>query len=105
MAMTQHTITGLPNADLYKHFHGDELHEHDGGSIPHNHVMPGKQAGQDKQATGIVKGVSISTLILLAVCIFIGWHVIPAEMSKGSMPPACQLLGGQWDMWNGWQCG
>ncbi len=27
------------------------------------------------------------------------------EQVKDSPPPACQLLGGQWDIWDGWTCG
>ncbi len=27
------------------------------------------------------------------------------ELTRGDVPVACQIFGGSWDVWNGYQCG
>jgi hypothetical protein len=50
------------------------------------------------------KLVAIVALLLLAA-LFIGGHVIPALQTQNTPPAACQLLGGHWSIWSGWNCG
>jgi hypothetical protein len=47
----------------------------------------------------------VGSLIAILLAAFVAAHVINAEMSKNSPPVSCQLLGGHWDIWNGWRCG
>ena len=49
-------------------------------------------------------GAFVATV--LAVLLALGlWHVYENYQSKDNPPASCQLLGGHWDIWNGWQCG
>lgn len=36
--------------------------------------------------------------------LFVAFHVGGAEMAKSNPPLSCQLLGGTWNIWSGWQC-
>jgi hypothetical protein len=51
------------------------------------------------------KGVSVIGVVLIVALLFAGYHVWHAESTKSSAPVSCQLLGGHWDIWNGWTCG
>ena len=54
------------------------------------------------------KGTNGRVLVILAVAallLWAGYHVLEAEVTKGTPPAACQLLGGTWDIWSGWRCG
>jgi uncharacterized membrane protein YadS len=44
-------------------------------------------------------------LAVVAVVLFVGYHVLEAEATKSTPPAACQLLGGHWNIWGGWRCG
>lgn len=50
-------------------------------------------------------GCLIAALLIVFIAVYVGSHVLSAESSKGSPPAACQLVGGHWDLWNGWRCG
>jgi hypothetical protein len=50
-----------------------------------------------------LRRVLIAVAILLVV-IWGGWKVMNNEAVKNSPPAACQLLGGHWNVWDGWQC-
>lgn len=44
--------------------------------------------------------------VVLAVLLALGlWHEIGVFASKGNPPVSCQLAGGQWNVFTGWQCG
>lgn len=64
--------------------------------LPESDRMPRRYSGWGRE-------IMASLVILLAL--FIGWHVVPAWLSKDNAPIACQFDGGQWSIWNGWQCG
>jgi hypothetical protein len=42
--------------------------------------------------------------VLLALALVIGYRIVPALLSAGSPPAACQLTGGHWSLWSGWRC-
>ena len=45
-------------------------------------------------------------LIVFAVLVSLGiWHEISIFGTRNNPPVSCQLLGGQWNMFTGWQCG
>lgn len=50
-------------------------------------------------------GVTVVGVILIVLVLWAGYHVVHAEMTKSAPPVSCQLLGGQWNIWNGWVCG
>ena len=50
-------------------------------------------------------GLTVGGVILIVLAVWAAIHVISAETSKDSPPAACQLIGGHWDIWNGWRCG
>lgn len=43
-------------------------------------------------------------LVVLLLVIWAGYKVESNEAAKHSPPAACQLLGGHWSIWDGWQC-
>jgi hypothetical protein len=43
--------------------------------------------------------------LAILAAVFIAWHVVPALAAKDNPPLACQLAGGHWSIWSGWQCG
>ena len=49
--------------------------------------------------------ITVVGVIFIVLALWAGIHVFNALTSKNSPPAACQLLGGQWDIWNGWRCG
>jgi hypothetical protein len=76
-----------------RHLHGNHVHDHPGGQVPHDHGPPPR---------------SRAWLAWLAVCLVVAYgavRIVSNEASHGAPPAACQLLGGSWDIWNGWRCG
>ena len=73
-----------------RHYHGRKFHDHSGGEAAHDHARPWKW---------IALGIVLAVLVLMAVT-----HVISAMETHDSPPAACQLLGGSWNLWNGWRC-
>lgn len=53
--------------------------------------------------------IKIPGWVILAVsCLLVLWigsHVVTALASHPHPPDLCYLLGGRWDIWNGWRCG
>ncbi len=59
-----------------------------------------RQVGQPSgHPVAIVLGV-----VLVLLGLWAGYRVLHAEAVKGNPPAACQILGGQWSIWSGWQC-
>jgi hypothetical protein len=75
-----------------RHFHGNILHDHPGGEVSHDHERRRHPA----------RGWVIAAVILLAAYGVI--RITTNEAAKNNPPAACQLLGGTWNIWNGWQC-
>jgi len=73
--------------------------EHPAGQCPRPPLYP-QRAHSSMRAP-----LTVGSLIAILLAAFVAVHVINAEMSKDSPPAACQLIGGHWDIWNGWQCG
>lgn len=46
----------------------------------------------------------ILAAVLVILLLWALAHVYSAEHTKNNPPAACQLLGGTWDPWHGWQC-
>lgn len=47
----------------------------------------------------------ISIAAVAALILAIGaWRIFNNEMARYNPPASCQLLGGSWSIWNGWQC-
>lgn len=59
-----------------------------------------KPAAPPQRTPGVI-GVVILTLIVL----FIAAKVGHAFAMRSHPPAMCYLIGGHWDMWNGWNCG
>jgi hypothetical protein len=45
-----------------------------------------------------------AAVVIIWVALWAGHHVYSAEMNKPYPPPACQLFGGSWNVWDGWSC-
>lgn len=43
--------------------------------------------------------------IVVIVAIVVAVHVISAISTHSNPPVECYILGGHWDIWNGWRCG
>ena len=43
-------------------------------------------------------------LIVILLVIFAFLRLSGNEASKNNPPASCQLFGGHWTIWNGWQC-
>lgn len=72
--------------------------------LPDTEQLPKEPLGH--YAADIAKGtVKLTTMILIMVALFIGYHLVSAQISKPNPPAACQLWGGSWNFWNGWSCG
>jgi hypothetical protein len=50
-------------------------------------------------------GQELVTGLLILAALIAAWHVLPALAAKDTPPAACQLFGGEWNLWNGWNCG
>lgn len=87
----------IQGAHATKHAHHGITHEHAGGNIPHDHG-----SRRDKPANPVHTGI---TLLFILACLFVVWHVGHAAMTRNAPPAACELVGGHWDVWNGWTCG
>jgi hypothetical protein len=84
-----------PDVEL-RHLHGNVLHEHDGGHIPHNHG-PVPRARKT--------GVTVFMVVAIVLVLLAGLHELSVLASKNNPPASCQLLGGQLNILTGWQCG
>ena len=45
------------------------------------------------------------TIVAIALALGIAVKISASEQAKDNPPVACQILGGQWNIWNGWECG
>ena len=61
--------------------------------------MTGQDAPQPVSA-----GRLITAVVVIVITLWIAWHPLHAQLTKGSPPAACQLWGGTWNIWSGWQC-
>jgi hypothetical protein len=46
-------------------------------------------------------------VVAIVAVLVIAWAVLKIgdnEATRNSPPAACQLLGGHWNIWDGWQC-
>lgn len=59
----------------------------------------------DDERAPMSAGCVIAVVVAVVIALWIAWHPLHAELTKGSPPGACQLWGGQWNIWSGWQCG
>jgi len=49
--------------------------------------------------------MKIIALLAILAGLWIAYHPYHAETTKNQPPVACELFGGQWDLWHGWTCG
>jgi hypothetical protein len=42
--------------------------------------------------------------LVILFTLWVAFHVGAAELAKDNPPLACQLAGGTWSIWSGWQC-
>lgn len=81
-----------------RHSHDWMMHEHPNGAAPHVHAGFPPPRHQFPWPRVIIPVVTV-LLVLGAV-------KVTADLAAKPDPPvACQLLGGQWTLWGGWQCG
>jgi hypothetical protein len=48
----------------------------------------------------VILVIRVFVIILVAITVI---RVVHNEMNKSNVPTAC-ILGGQWNVWNGWTC-
>lgn len=46
----------------------------------------------------------LAAVLVMVLTVWAAFHLAAAEMSKGEPPIACQIVGGTWNLWSGWQC-
>ena len=69
---------------------------------------PGQPGGsrERERARRSFTGRDVLVIVLgIAAGLFIMWHIGHALSVRHYQPITCQLLGGHWDIWNGWRCG
>jgi hypothetical protein len=49
--------------------------------------------------------VTVIEIIIIVIAIAAGIHIYGNYQNRYNPPASCQLLGGHWDIWGGWQCG
>lgn len=74
----------------------DWFHDYDPDAVARRNARRASRPG----GCGMMLGIVLIVLLTLAAV-----RVAGNEMSKGSPPASCQLLGGQWTLWSGWHCG
>lgn len=49
------------------------------------------------------KAIAVA-LVALVMVVYGYLRVSGNAAQRGNVPAACQLFGGHWSLWNGWQC-
>lgn len=46
----------------------------------------------------------LATALILVFCLYATGRVFLNCEARGQAPAACQLMGGHWGIWSGWDC-
>jgi hypothetical protein len=47
---------------------------------------------------------TLVSLVLVIIVLIVGIRVYSNYQAKDNPPASCQLLGGTWNIWDGWRC-
>ena len=50
-------------------------------------------------------GLTVGTVVLVVLLTLGAVHLVSNVLSRNDPPVSCQILGGSWSLWDGWQCG
>lgn len=42
--------------------------------------------------------------LVIILTLWAGWHLLSAQLLKNNPPAECVLVGGTWNIWDGWSC-